>query len=126
MRPAYAVRVREWPGREVVFSKLAGQTEEFLDRLRAHRSLLAGESAVMLAAAVPTLPSGPRGVLAGTWLPGRLLTLEAMGALCPGLEETFRSDWLAASPPPPGGRVPAGLGIPRLVVARLLSGNGCR
>jgi hypothetical protein len=91
----YAVRVREWPGRELVFSKLAGKTEEFLTRLRANRSLLAEESAAALAASVPTLPAGPRGVLAGTWLPGRLMSLESMSALCPGFEVTFRSGWLA-------------------------------
>jgi hypothetical protein len=94
----YAVWVREWPGRELVFSKLAGKTEEFLARLRANRSLLAEESAAVLAASVPTLPAGPRGVLAGTWLPGRLMSLESMSALCPGFEETFRSGWLARLP----------------------------
>ena len=52
----------------------------------------------MLAASVPTLPAGPRGVLAGTWLPGRLMSLESMSALCPGFEETFRSGWLARLP----------------------------
>lgn len=95
---AYAVRVREWPGRELVFSKLAGKTEEFLSRLRANRALLAEESAAALAASVPTLPAGPRGVLAGMWLPGRLLTLDSMDAICPGFEETFRSCWLARLP----------------------------
>jgi hypothetical protein len=94
----YAVRVREWPGRELVFSKLAGKTEEFLTRLRANRSLLAEESAGALAASVPTLPAGPRGVLAGSWLPGRLMSIESMSALCPGFEETFGSGWLARLP----------------------------
>ena len=96
--PTYTVRVREWPGRELLFSKLAGQTEEFLTRLRANRSLLAEESAAALAASVPTLPAGSWGVLAGTWLPGRLMSLESMSALCPGFEETFRGGWLARLP----------------------------
>jgi hypothetical protein len=95
---AYAVRVREWPGREVVFSKLARQTEEFLGELREARSLLAEEAAATLAAALPTVAPGPRGVLAGKWLPGRLLTLEEMEALCPGFEGSFRGQWLTQLP----------------------------
>ncbi|MBN1631724.1 MAG: hypothetical protein JW990_18365 [Thermoleophilia bacterium] len=95
---AYAVRVRQWPGQEVLISKLGGQTEEFLKRLRANRAQLAEEAAAILAAAVPALPSGPRGMLAGMWLPGRLMEIEAMEAVCPGFTEALRGTWLAALP----------------------------
>jgi hypothetical protein len=93
-QPAYTVKVREWPGRELVFSRLAGETQELLSRLRVNRGLLAEESAGVLAAAVPTLPAVRRSVLAGIWMPGRLLDLEKMNTLCPGFEEAFRRDWL--------------------------------
>ena len=92
--PAYAVRVRQWPGQEVVFSKMAGQTEEFLRALRANRALLAEESAVALSSMVPLLPAGLRAVLAGVWPPGRLLELDAMEAVCPGFHKAFRDGLL--------------------------------
>jgi hypothetical protein len=95
---AYTVRVRQWPGQEVLISKLAGQTEEFLKRLRANRALLAEESAATLAAAVPALPPGSRGALAGMWLPGRLMEIEAMEAVCPGFTDALRGTWLAGLP----------------------------
>ncbi len=90
----YEVRVRQWPGEELVFSKMARQTEGFLNHLRKSREVLAEESAVALAAAVPTLPAGSRGELAGMWMPGRLLEIEAMDAICPGFAGVFRQKWL--------------------------------
>lgn len=92
----YTIRVRQWPGEQVVFSKMAGQTEEFAQRLKANRAALAEDSAAILTAGAPTLPSGPRSILAGMWLPGRLMELEAMEAVCPGFVETFRGTWLAS------------------------------
>lgn len=96
--PTYTVRARQWPGQEVVFSKLAGRTEDFLDQLRANRELLAEEATATLAAAVPRLPSGPRAALAGMWLPGRLMELPAMDAVCPGFADVFRREWLLRLP----------------------------
>ena len=90
----YSTRVRDWPGSEVVFSKLAGQTDEFVGALRANRALLAKESAAMLAATVPGLPASERAALAGTWLPGRLLQVEALESACPGFARVFESAWL--------------------------------
>ncbi len=92
--PSYAVRVRLWPDQEVVFSKMAGQTEEFLRGLRANRALLAEESAVALSSMVPLLPAGGRASLAGMWPPGSLLELEAMEAVCPGFHAAFRESVL--------------------------------
>jgi len=94
----YTVRVRQWPGEQVVFSKMAGQTDEFARWLQTNRAELAEESAAILAAGAPTLPLGPRGMLAGMWLPGRLMELEAMEAVCPGVIEAFRGAWLASLP----------------------------
>jgi hypothetical protein len=90
----YMVQMDEWPERSVVFSKLAKETDEFLRRLADNRALLAQEAAATLAASVPSIPAGPRGVLAGTWMPGRLLDISRMDALCPGFEQAFRGEWL--------------------------------
>jgi len=90
----YTVHVGEWPGRSIVFSRLAKQTDEFVRRLRDSREVLAREAAAVLAAAVPGIPAGSRSVLAGAWMPGRLLELARMNASCPGFEAAFRSEWL--------------------------------
>jgi hypothetical protein len=90
----YTVEMDEWPGRKAVFSKLAKETDEFVRRLGDNRALLAEESAATLAAAVPALPAGSRGGLAGTWMPGRLLELSRMDTICPGFEAAFRNEWL--------------------------------
>ena len=94
-KPAYSVRVRQWPGQEVTFSKMAGQTGEFVARLRENRGLLAQEASTTLAAALPKLPAGGRAALSGMWLPGRLMEVEGMEAVCPGFGQGFREAWLA-------------------------------
>jgi hypothetical protein len=93
--PAYCVSVRQWPGQEIVFSKMAGQTNEFLTWLRTHRVTLATGASATLAAALPSLPVGGRGVLAGVWLPGRLMEVPGMDSLCPGFAAALRDTWLA-------------------------------
>ena len=111
----HQVRVRQWPGQEVVFSKLAGQTRRVLEAAETNRALLAEESAVTLAAAIPTLPAGPRGALAGMWLPGRaprgrgLWTLSARASA-----QALRGEWLTAACPSRGGRASAGTGRRRV------------
>jgi hypothetical protein len=92
----YAVQVEEWPGRQLVFSKSAKQTDEFVKCLGENRSLLAREAAATLSAAVPGLPADGRVALAGTWMPGRMMELARMESLCPGLEAGFRGGWLAS------------------------------
>jgi hypothetical protein len=81
---SYTVRLEEWPGRRMVISKMAKQTDEFVRRLHENRALLAKEAAMTLSEVVPGLSAEGRGVLAGAWLPGRLLELAHMDALCPG------------------------------------------
>jgi hypothetical protein len=92
--PTYSVRVRQWPGREVVFSKMAGQTDEFVDCLRENRGVLAAEAATTLAAAVPRLPAAGRASLSGMWLPGRLMEIAGMDAICAGFGDALRGAWL--------------------------------
>jgi hypothetical protein len=92
---SYTVQMQEWPGRRLVFSMMAKQTDEFVKRLRENRALLAKEAAATLAAAMPGLSVEGRGVLAGTWLPGRLLQVARMDGLCSGFEAGLRSGWLA-------------------------------
>ncbi len=89
----YTVRMDEWPGQSVVFSKLAKETDEFLRRLRDNRALLSEETVATLAANIPSVPAGPRAILAGTWMPGRLLDISRMNTLCPGFEQAFGSEW---------------------------------
>lgn len=92
----YAAAVAEWPGRDIAFSRLGKQTQDFLDNLRKHRDALADEAAAALAAAVPSLMSAYRGILAGDWPPGRLRTLTDLSSICPGFEQAFHTTWLAA------------------------------
>jgi hypothetical protein len=91
----YSIRVAEWPGRELVFSRLAKQTQDLLDSLRKHRQALANEAGTLLASSVPSLPAACRSLLAGDWPPGRVRTLREMNATCPGFEQAFRGTWLA-------------------------------
>jgi hypothetical protein len=93
----YAVTLDEWPGRRLVFSKMAKQTDEFVKRLGENRALLAKEASATLAAGVPGVPVAGRGVLAGAWLPGRLMELSRMDGACPGFESGFRGGWLAGA-----------------------------
>ncbi len=92
--PSYSVRMRQWPGQEIVFSKMAGQTDEFVKALRENRGLLAEEAAANLAAAVPALPAGGRASLSGMWLPGRLMEVDGIDAVCPGFGAMLRDEWL--------------------------------
>jgi hypothetical protein len=94
---SYTVRLEEWPGRRMVISKMAKQTDEFVKRLRENRALLAKATAMTLAEVVPGLPTEGRVALAGAWLPGRLLELTRMDALCPGFAAGFRDGWLAGA-----------------------------
>jgi hypothetical protein len=102
--PSYSIQLRHWPNQEIVFSKMAGQTDEFLQAVQGNRSLLAKESAAQLTVALPGLPAGGRAALAGIWLPGRLMRLDAMDALCPGFASGFKDSWLPRLARPEEGR----------------------
>jgi len=92
----YSIRVTEWPGRELVFSKLGRATEDFVDSLKKRREALASEAGAALSTAVPSLPPAQRAVLAGEWPPGRLRTLRELDTIAPGFAQTFRDTWLPA------------------------------
>jgi hypothetical protein len=92
---AYVTHLTTWSGADLAFTRLAGQTEEFLQRVQAGRTALATASAAVLSARVPGLPGAGRATLAGLWPPGRLLSLPEMEAACSGFFAEFRTSWLA-------------------------------
>jgi hypothetical protein len=94
---AYTVTLDEWPGRSLLFSKMAKQTDEFVKRLGENRTLLAGEAAATLSGGVPGASVAGRGALAGAWMPGRLMEVSRMDGACPGFESSFRGGWLAGA-----------------------------
>ena len=53
----YSLHLEEWPGRKLVLSRLAKQTDELLSRLEKARRSLSQESAATLATALPDLPA---------------------------------------------------------------------
>jgi hypothetical protein len=95
---AYAVHLTLWTGAELVLTKLAGQTEEFLQRIQTGRVLLASESAATLAASVPGLAASSRALLSGAWPPGRPLPLNELETVSPGFLREFTSTWLPNLP----------------------------
>jgi hypothetical protein len=90
----YTVRAEEWPGRKLLLSRSAKQTDELVRRLTDNRSRLAQETATTLAAALPSLSVEGRSSLAGTWMPGRLMEVDRMELLCPGFEDGLRGGWV--------------------------------
>lgn len=91
----YAVHLTTWSGADLAFTRLAGQTEEFLQRVQLGRTALAAASAAVLSAQVPGLPGSGRAALAGLWPPGRLLSLPELEAACVGFLPEFQASWLS-------------------------------
>ena len=92
---AYAVHLSTWSGADLVFTRLAGHTEEFLQLVQRGRTTLAAASAAVLSAQMPGLPASGRAALSGLWPPGRLLPLSEMEAACTGFLPQFQATWLA-------------------------------
>jgi hypothetical protein len=92
---SYTIHLTTWSGADLAITRLAGQTEEFLQRVQRGRTALAAASAAVLAAQVPGLPASGRAALAGLWPPGRLLSLPEMEAACTGFLAQFQASWLA-------------------------------
>jgi hypothetical protein len=65
---AYTVRCPDWAGAVTVFSRLAGQTEEFVHELTTRRDALAREAGETLARWLPSLTVPARTALAAPWL----------------------------------------------------------
>jgi hypothetical protein len=94
---AYTVTVTGWDGQAIVLSKLAGQTRELLDAVKASRAGLAKEGADLHARHLPTLGAAPRAALSALWLPGRMMAVAALEDACPGFRAAFDASWLGAS-----------------------------
>jgi hypothetical protein len=91
----YAVALERRNASPVVLTKLAGQTQEVLDRLRTARGKLTEESLTVLSAWMPALSALQKAAIAGAWPPGLLLSLRELEDLCPGFAAAFEKGWLA-------------------------------
>ena len=109
---SYTVRIECWTGAQIVVSRLAARTQEFLDRLQRNRSLLTKECSDLLAANLPVLAGGARTVLAAVWPPGRLLDLASIERAAPGFTAALRASWLPALPRQKEGEAMLGLASP--------------
>ena len=94
----YAARCHDWSGAVTIFSGLAGETEEFVRELRAGREALSREADEILADRLPSLPTPTRAALAARWLPGRLVALEQLETLAPGVTQALTDTWVSALP----------------------------
>jgi hypothetical protein len=91
----YAVALERRGAAPLVFTKLAGQTREFSDNLRAARGRLTAESLEMLSAWMPALSASQKASLAGSWPPGLLLSLQELESLCPGFKTLLDKGWMS-------------------------------
>jgi len=95
---AYTVTIEGWGGERALFSRMGGATEAFAGALDKARGALGRQAGEALAAGLPSLGSLPRALLAGAWLPGRLLSLSALDALAPGTAAALAASWCASCP----------------------------
>ena len=93
----YAVRLTTWEGQAVTLGKMAGETEAFLEAVKAARTALAKEAAEISAAHLPTVSAGARAALSAVWLPGRMMAKADLERACPGFDATFQASWLASA-----------------------------
>lgn len=91
----YAVALERRDAPPVVLTKLAGQTQEALARVKASRGRLTEESLKVLSAWMPALTAMQKATLAGAWPPGLLLSFRELESLCPGFTAAFEKGWLA-------------------------------
>jgi hypothetical protein len=91
----YAAALERRGAAPVVLTKLAGQTQEVLDRVKAARGKLTEESLKVLSAWMPALSALQKAALAGAWPPGLMLSFREIEALCPGFTGLFAKGWLA-------------------------------
>jgi hypothetical protein len=91
----YAVAMERRGDQPLIFTKLAGQTQEFLDMVKAARGKLTQESLDVLSAWMPALSALQKASLAGFWPPGLLLSLQELEGLCPGFKALFERGWMS-------------------------------
>ena len=92
---SYAVVLERRDQAPLVLTKLAGQTQELLDKLKAARGRLTQESLQVLSSRMPALSALQKASLAGAWPPGLLVSLQELDGLCPGFTASFKKGWLA-------------------------------
>jgi hypothetical protein len=92
---AYAVALERRGAAPLVLTKLAGQTQEFLEKVKTARGKLTQESLEALSAWMPALSALQRASLAGSWPPGLLLSLQELEDLCPGFKTLFDRGWMS-------------------------------
>jgi len=102
---SYAIALERRGDAPLVLTKLAGQTQEVLEKLKAARAKLTGESLEVLSSWMPALSALQKAALAGSWPPGLLLSLQELEELCPGFTESFKKGWLAEALRKEEGRV---------------------
>lgn len=91
----YAVALELRAAAPAVLTKLAGQTQEVLDKVKAARGRLTEESLKVLSAWMPALSALQKAALAGAWPPGLLLSFRELEELCPGFAGAFEKGWLS-------------------------------
>ena len=92
---SYAVVLERRDQVPLVFTKLAGQTQEFLDKVKSARGHLTQEALQVLSSWMPALSALQKASLSGPWPPGLLLSLREIEELCPGFTPAFEKGWLA-------------------------------
>jgi len=91
----YAVVLERRGAAPLVLTKLAGQTQEFLGKVKTARGKLSQESLEVLSAWMPALSALQKATLAGSWPPGLLLSLQELEGLCPGFKSLFEKGWMS-------------------------------
>ncbi len=82
---SFSVTVNGWQGESFNFSKLGPKTAEFFGNVAAARETLAREALGFIKTCLPSLDAFDQMSLSAEWLPGRLLSLEKLGSLAPGV-----------------------------------------
>jgi hypothetical protein len=100
----YAVRASGWGGEQTLFGRLGARSAAFAGALSQARERLSRAAAAVCARHLPALAQGARAALAALWLPGRLLSLEALERVAPGFGASFGASWLASVPRAESGR----------------------
>ena len=91
---SFTVVLTGWDSSRALFSKLAGQTEAFYERLQSDRAEVSRAGQELLAGQLPRLGAGAVSVLAGIWPPGRMAPLGDLQRANPDFDKAF-GEWVA-------------------------------
>ena len=92
------MQCRNWDGSVTVISHLAGQTQEFMQKLNLRRGALAQEAGDALSAGLPSLNPAARTALAARWLPGQMVSRDELESITPGATQAVTAGWIAQLP----------------------------